>query len=46
MMNLTIESLLDLLKKKGIDAEIQSETGQIVFAFQVDNNPFLFYPDF
>jgi hypothetical protein len=40
MMNLTIETLLTLLKKKGIDAEIQQETGQIVFAFQVDDEPF------
>lgn len=43
MVQLKTESLLDLLKKKGIQAEIQKETGQIFFGFRAQEQNFAIF---
>lgn len=42
-MNLTTESLLASLKKKGINANVQQETGQIFFGFNAHNEQFAIF---
>ncbi len=39
-MQINLITLLELIKKKGIEAEIQKETGQILFGFEEEGSAF------